>query len=141
MFDVLPVTSPKPMDCGATCLKMLLAYYGQDVELDELAKKCNTRIIGCTAADINRVGLEYGLDMKAFRETAEDLMKQDRPAIIWWKYAHFVVFCGLDEDGKVVICNPDIGRYRMSKETFSCFFTEIALCNGTPEDLPEGEAV
>lgn len=141
MFDVLPVTSPKPMDCGATCLKMLLAYYGEDVELEELAKKCNTRIIGCTAADINRVGREYGLDMKAFRETAEDLMKQDRPAIIWWKYAHFVVFCGLDEDGKVVICNPDIGRYRMSKETFSCFFTEIALCNGTPEDLPEGEAV
>lgn len=140
MFDVTPVTSPKPTDCGATCLKMLLAYYGQDVDLDELAKKCNTRVIGCTAKDINVVGREYGLDMRAYKEDAESLMKQDRPAIIWWKYAHFVVFCGLDESGKVVICNPDIGRYRMSKETFACFFTEIALCNGEPQDLPESEA-
>lgn len=33
MYDVISVTSERPTDCGATCMKMLLAYYGQDVPL------------------------------------------------------------------------------------------------------------
>ena len=136
MFDVLPVTSPNPTDCGATCMKMLLAYYGEDVPLDDLIKECNTRIIGCTAKDLLRVGRTHGLDMKAFKMDAEELVRQDRPSIIWWKYSHFVVLCGQDDEGKVVICNPDLGRYRMSVATFASFFTEICLFNGEPSDLP-----
>ena len=139
MFDVLPVTSPNPTDCGATCMKMILAYYGQDVPLDELIRECNTRIIGCTAKDLLRVGRAHGLDMKAFKMDAEELVRQDRPSIIWWKYSHFVVLCGQDDEGKVVICNPDLGRYRMSFATFASFFTEICLFNGEPHDLPESD--
>ena len=139
MFDVLPVTSPNPTDCGATCMKMLLAYYGTDVPLDDLVKECNTRIIGCTAKDLLRVGRAHGLDMKAFKMDAEELVRQDRPSIIWWKYSHFVVLCGQDEEGKVVICNPDIGRYRMSFSTFASFFTENCFFNGEPHDLPESD--
>ena len=139
MFDVLPVTSSNPTDCGATCMKMLLAYYGEDVPLDELIRECNTRIIGCTAKDLLRVGRAHGLDMKAFKMDAEELVRQDRPSIIWWKYSHFVVLCGQDDEGKVVICNPDLGRYRMSFATFASFFTEICLFNGEPHDLPESD--
>lgn len=136
MYDVIPVTSPRETDCGPTCLKMLLAYYGVDVSLDDLIAECNTSLIGCTAADILRVGRNHGLDMLAFEEDAEDVMMQDRPAIVWWMYNHFVVFCGLDDDGKVVVCNPDRGRYRVSKGVFKSFYTRVALCNGRPEDLP-----
>ena len=136
MFDVLPVTSPNPTDCGATCMKMLLAYYGEDVPLDDLIKECNTRIIGCTAKDLLRVGRDHGLDMKAFKMDPEELVRQDRPSMIWWKYSHFVVLCGQDDEGKVVICNPDLGRYRMSFATFASFYTEICLFNGEPSDLP-----
>lgn len=136
MFDVIPVTSPNPTDCGATCMKMLLAYYGEDVPLDDLIRECNTRIIGCTAKDLLRVGRAHSLDMKAFKMDPEELVRQDRPSIIWWKYSHFVVLCGRDDEGKIVICNPDIGRYRMSFATFSSFYTEICLFNGEPSDLP-----
>lgn len=139
MFDVLPVTSPNPTDCGATCMKMLLAYYGEDVPLENLIKECNTRIIGCTGKDLMRVGRAHGLDMKAFKMDPEELVRQDRPSIIWWKYSHFVVLCGQDDEGKIVICNPDIGRYRMSFSTFSSFFTENCFFNGEPHDLPESE--
>lgn len=136
MFDVVPVTSPRENDCGPTCLKMLLAYYGIDVPLEDLISECNTRLIGCTAKDILRVGRAHGLDnMAAFSETAEDVMTQDRLAIIWWMYNHFVVFCGIDDDGKVVICNPDRGRYRISKGVFKSLYTKIAICNGKPQDL------
>jgi ABC-type bacteriocin/lantibiotic exporter with double-glycine peptidase domain len=139
MFDVLPVTSPNPTDCGATCMKMLLAYYGEDVPLENLIKECNTRIIGCTGKDLMRVGRAHGLDMHAYKMDAEELVRQDRPSIIWWKYSHFVVLCGQDDEGRIVICNPDIGRYRMSFSTFASFFTENCFFNGEPHDLPESE--
>lgn len=135
VFDITPVTSERDTDCGATCLKMLLNFYGQDVPLDQLIEECNTRLIGCTATDVLRVGRAHGLDMRSFKEGAEDVFKQDRPAIIWWMYCHFCVYCGVDEDGKVVICNPDRGRYRVSKGVFRSFFSGIALCNGEPQDI------
>ena len=138
MFDVKLITSPKQVDCGPTCLKMLLAYYGQEVELDTLIEECNTRLIGCTAKDVLRVGRDHGLDMHVYKEDAEDLIRQDRPAIIWWLYSHFCVFCGLNDEGRVVICNPDLGRYSMTPNTFASFYCGIALTNGEPHDLPEG---
>ena len=140
MFDVIPVTSPRPTDCGATCMKMLLSYYGQDANLDELIRECNTSIIGCTGKDLLRVGHTHGLDMTAWKMDAEEVIRQDRPAIVWWMYGHWVVFCGMDENGKVVICNPDRGRYRVSPGTFNSFYTGVALFNGEPHDLPAGDA-
>lgn len=135
MYDVKPVTSPLALDCGATCMCMLLDYYGKEVPLDDLIVECNTRIIGCSAKDLMRVGKAYGLDMKAYKMDAEELIRQDRPAIVWWKYSHWCVFCGKDEQGNVVICNPDRGRYRMSKGIFKSFYTGVSLWNGDPHDI------
>ena len=137
MFNVMPITSLKPTDCGATCLQMLLKYYDIEVPLENLIKDCRTSITGCSAKDILVAGRKYGLDMKAFKMDVDELLRQDRPSICWWKFKHFVILCGTDEEGKVVICNPDKGRYRMSKGTFKSFFTDVCLFNGEPEDLPE----
>lgn len=135
MFDVIPITSPRPTDCGATCMKMLLEYYDiHDATLEELIEECHTGIIGCTGRDLLRVGRNHGLDMQAYQMDAEELIRQDRPAIVWWRYQHFVVFCGRSEDGQVVVCNPDLGRYRMPADTFKSFYTDVSFWNGEPED-------
>ena len=139
MFDVKPIVSPKPTDCGATCLKMLLNYYGIDVPLDDLIIECRTGIVGATMKNILAVGRNHGLNMKPYKCDADDVLNADRPCICWWKYTHFVVCCGRDEEGKVVICNPDKGRYRMSYGTFKSFFTDICAFIGEPEDLPTEE--
>ena len=140
VFDIVPVTSPRPTDCGATCLKMLLSYYGIDVDIETLIKECNTRIIGCSAKDLIRVGKAHGLDARAYKCPSTDVLTQDRPAIVWWMYHHWVIYGGVDDEGKVVIYNPDRGRYRISKGTFASFYTEVELTNGEPEDLPAGDA-
>ena len=132
MYDVIPITSPKHVDCGPTCLKMLLAYYGIEVDLDTLIQECNVSITGCTGKDLKRVGDAHGLDVKAFKMAAEELVLQDRPSIVWWLYGHWCVCCGLDDNGQVVICNPDKGRYRMSKGLFKAFYSGVALFNGEP---------
>ena len=135
MYDVIPVTTPHATACGPTCLKMLLGYYGQDVSLDDLIAECGVTVTGCNATDILRVGRAYGLDMKAYKETADDAMNMDRPAILWWRYTHFVVFCGLNEKNEPVICNPSSGRFPISKEAFTRLFSGIAMTNGETGDF------
>lgn len=145
MFDIEPITSARNFDCGPTCMQMLLRYYGIDVGLDQLIEECGVTVTGCTGADLLRVGRLHGLDMQTYSIDAEELVRQDRPAIVNWKYNHWCVFAGRDEDGRVVVCNPDLGRYRMSEETFKSFFTGladhpgqgVAITNGEPCDLPE----
>ena len=48
--------------------------------------------------------------------------------------------CGVDEKGNIVICNPDRGRYRMSKSLFGAWYSGIAIFSGEPEDV-EGEEI
>jgi len=138
MYDVKPFTTAHPKACGPACLKMLLAYHGHDVELEDLITECNVGIAGCTANTLKRVGNAHGLDITQWKMDAEDCLKQDRPAILWWHYQHFVVFCGLNDKDEPVICNPSCGRYAISRETFERAFSEIALFNGKPDEaIPE----
>lgn len=141
MFDVVPVTSEKQCDCGPTCLKMLLEFYDISADLDDLIKECNVTLRGCTAGDIIKSGKAHGLDMKAWDDKTPalvvKLINQDRPAIVWWKFNHFCVFCGKDENGDVVICNPDKGRYSLSEDSFKSLYSGVSITHGIPEDLPE----
>lgn len=140
MFDVNPITSAKHFDCGPTCLQMLLAYYGHDVPLDVLTRECNTRLIGCSGSDLLRVGRAHGLDgMVAYQMDAATVLRNDRPSIILWRYNHWCVCCGTDDAGNAVICNPDLGRYRMPVGMFESLFSGVALCNGRPADILPGD--
>ena len=135
MYDVELVTSKTEVDCGPACLKMLLGYYGTEVSLDQLIEECGCGIGGCSGKDLMRVGRTHGLDMTAFRMDAEELIRQDRPGIVWWMYQHWVVFCGTDDHGDVVIANPSRGRFAIDPESFGKMFTGVSLWNGEAENI------
>lgn len=134
MFGVKQITSIRKNDCGATCLQMLLEYYGIHENLETLIEKCNTNIIGINGKDLVDCAKEYGLDMKAYDMPSEELFECDRPAIVWWLNNHLCIFDGLDEDGKVVVVDPDRGRFRITKETFDVFYANVSFFNGNPLD-------
>lgn len=139
MFDVTPITSAKHLDCGATCLAMLLTFSGQEANLEELTEECNTRMIGCSGADLLRVGRAHGMDMTAWQMDAAEVVRQDRPAICHWRHTHWIVCCGRNSRGEVVICNPDLGRFALDEGSFAVLYSGVALFNGEPETLPEPE--
>lgn len=143
MYDVKPVTSKGQLDCGPACLKMLLDYYGIDVPLDQLTEECSPKLVGTTAADLMRVGREHGLSMQCYSMDADELVRQDRPAIVFWRYQHWCVFAGTDEGGRVWLCNPSRGRYRVEYDTFAKLLSGIkshpdqgvCIWHGDPADL------
>lgn len=139
MFDVTPIPSMNRYDCGPTCLAMLLNYYGLPYDQKELIEECGCDITGCNGKDMLRVGRAHGMDMKSYKTDVDGVVKADRPTIIWWQYDHFVVCCGEDENGQVVICNPNTGRFRISRGSFASFYTGIAFSNGELGNLPEDE--
>lgn len=145
MYDVKPVTSQKPTDCGPTCLQMLLAYYGTEADLGQLIEECHTGLIGCTGRDLVEAARLHDMDLRAFQCTGADIENDvifaDRPSICWWRYNHFIICCGANEDGSVVVCDPDRGRYRMSKALFKSWFSGIAFFNGVPADIESKEAM
>ena len=137
VYEMTPRTSPKPNDCGATCMQMLLSYYGEEVDLETLIAECSTGITGSSGKDLMDCGRKHGLEMKCYKMDAEELIRQDRPGIVWWMYRHWVVFGGVNDRGRVVIYNPDLGRYTVSKGVFESFYTGVSIWNGEPQDLPE----
>lgn len=149
-FDVKPCTSKNSTDCGAACMVSFLGYYGIDVTLEQMIKDCNVKVSGSTGKDLLVAGRKYGLDMTAWKEIGSDedapegartidvkILEQDRPSIVWWKYNHWVVCCGVNDEGKVVLCNPTRGRYSVSKSLFGAFYSGVSICNGVPQELPE----
>ena len=84
MYDVIPYSTDKHTACGPTCLQMLLNYYGIQVDQKTLIEECDVRVDGCGAADLMRVARKHGMtDIIAFQMDAAELIRQDRPAIIW----------------------------------------------------------
>lgn len=137
MFDVPFTSQPRVTACGPACLKMLLGYYGHDVELDTLIAECHVSVDGCTAGDLLRVGRAHGLDsLAAFRTSAEAVLRQDRPAILHWRGTHFLVYGGLNDKDEPVLYNPGKGVYPIDRGTFAVLFGGIMLSNGKPADLP-----
>lgn len=133
MYDVKPTTITKGNTCGAACMVSFLDYYDVKVTLEEMIKECNVTIAGSTGKTLMQVARNHGLtEMKAFKMDAEEVAVQDRPSICWWKYNHWVICCGIDEDGKVVVCNPSRGRYGMSMALFKAFYSGVALFSGEP---------
>lgn len=147
MFDVRLITQSKSTACGPACLAMLLDYYGIEADVEALIAECNVGVSGASAGDLLRVGRAHGMpDFAAWSETPEDVLRQDRPGIIWWRFVHWIVFCGLNEAGDPVICNPARGRFALDRESFTSMcagMTEgtcVCLANGEPQDLPEVSA-
>ena len=137
MYDVTPCISQQASDCGAASMVAFLGYYGETVTLEDMRRECNVKISGCTGLDLKRVGNAHGLDMRAWHANDVDsVINTDRPSICHWKHNHWVICCGMNDAGKVVICNPSRGRYGVSKSLFSAFFTGTFLTNGEPEDIP-----
>ena len=136
MFETEFVSQRRETCCGPASLKMLLGYYGVDVAFDALIEECHVSVDGCTAGDLLRVGKAHGLDMHAYSTSAEDVLRQDRPAILHWRGNHFLVYGGLNEQDEPVLYNPGRGVYAIDRGTFATLFSGIVLSSGRPADLP-----
>jgi ABC-type bacteriocin/lantibiotic exporter with double-glycine peptidase domain len=113
-------------ECGAASLGIVLAHYGRWVPLEELREACAVSRDGSTAKDIKIAAQNYGLQVKAWRAQPAGLKERTMPAIIYWRFSHFLVVEGWGKDGWY-LNDPALGHRTCSEEEFAESFTGLVL--------------
>ena len=128
------------LECGATSLAMIMAYYNKWVPLERVRADCGVSRDGSNAKNILRAARSYGFTAKGYRYEPEALRENGKfPCIIHWNFNHFVVLAGF-KGKRAVINDPAKGTYSVPMETFDKSFTGICLMFEPNEDFePSGK--
>jgi ATP-binding cassette subfamily B protein len=115
------------VECGAASLKIVLGCFGRVVPLAELRERCGISRDGVTAIQLKRAAQTYGLDVRAYRCSAERLRNNPVvPAVLFWNFNHFLVLEGFDRD-KAYLSDPASGRRSVEWDEFQTSFTGVVL--------------
>lgn len=121
------------MDCGPTCLRMIVRYYGRSLSLNFLRNKTKYGREGVSMLGLAEAAESIGLKTIRARLTYEQLIRDaPLPAIIHWDQAHFVVLYNIKkqflvslfysrrriEQKTLMIADPGAGLIKLSKEEF-----------------------
>ena len=96
-------------ECGAASLGMVLAHFGRHVALAELRQRCSVSRDGSKANNMLAAARGYGLTAKGFRRPFPHLGDAPLPAILFWRFSHWVVLEGFRPNA-VLINDPAAGR-------------------------------
>lgn len=134
------------VECGAVSLKIILSYFGKTVPLSQLRSDCGISRDGASAAQLKRVAVSYGMDVRARRMSHRKLPSEARfPCIIYWNNNHFLVLEGFDRDGShAYLSDPAKGRIRLTREIFDKSYSSVVLelePNAAFEPNPEKERI
>jgi ABC-type bacteriocin/lantibiotic exporter with double-glycine peptidase domain len=114
------------VECGAACLAMILSFYGRKTSIAECRERCGVGRDGLTARTIAEAARSYGLRVQAFSLEPNDLPDVRLPAIVHWRFNHFVVLERWSPKGAEIV-DPSGGRRRLSVAEFDAGFTGVAL--------------
>lgn len=113
-------------DCGAACLRMVLAHRGIAVDAQELRHETATGRDGVSALALLRVARRHGLDGRGVRTNLAGLTRLTPGAILFWRFDHFVVLDRASRSG-VSIIDPAVGRRVLSYDEADRDFTGVAI--------------
>lgn len=125
------------MDCGATCLRMVMAHYGMSLRADEVRRACYTSRNGVSLLGLSDAGESFGLHTIGVKLSWEQLRDEvPLPCIVHWNQNHFVVVYKITRRGgkwHVFVSDPGAGLLKYSQDQFLASWIEtkgISTPNG-----------
>jgi len=127
IFKTSNIIQMEATECGAVSLKLLLAYFGKYVSIDELRYACGITRDGASAQKLIDAAKQYGLNLTFTNWDQDTLIKNySGPTILWWDFNHFLVFEGF-HNSKYYLSDPAVGRRIVDPHTFYSKYTDYCL--------------
>ena len=114
------------VECGPTCLAMILSYHGRSTKVAECRARCAVGRDGVTAKTLAEVGRDYGLEVRAYTVEPQQMQLLTLPAIAHWNFNHFVVVERWSPQA-VTIVDPAYGRRELTPAEFDAGLTGVVL--------------
>jgi len=111
------------MDCGPACLRMIAAYHGKLLTLQQLREKCYIDREGVSLKGIAEAAEGMGFQTMAVKVnygksvSSPCLLSAPLPAIAHWNQNHFVVVYKVNKHF-VHIADPASGRHKLRRKDF-----------------------
>ena len=110
------------MDCGPTCLAMIVEYFGRDVNRDHLRECCALGKDGVSLLGISKAAEAIGLKTIGGRTSFDSLTQEfPLPCIVHWNQNHFVVVYKIKKRKglySIYVADPSKGLMTYTKEEF-----------------------
>lgn len=118
------------ISCGAYCIKMLLKYYKQDVEIADIKERCRLTRTGITIYGIVKCLESFNIEAKAYECDFDALLSEARfPAIILTKnedLMHYMVIYKIVKD-RVIIGDPEKGFRVMYIDELEIIYQNVLI--------------
>lgn len=106
------------MDCGPTCLQMIIKYFGRTYSLPFLRDRCFLTREGVSLLGISKAAESLGLRTLAARIPFDKLTDEvPLPCIAHWQQRHFIVVYDAKPD-KIWVADPAHGRITYTRKEF-----------------------
>jgi ABC-type bacteriocin/lantibiotic exporter with double-glycine peptidase domain len=102
--------------CGPCALKMIFNHYNIPSSLKEIEQSIKLTEKGSSMLALKEMAELKGLKAEGWRFTLEDFLRSSFPSILYVNKDHYIVADSVSADGNIYLCDPAIGRLRISKE-------------------------
>lgn len=105
------------MDCGPTCLRMVLRHYDRNYSISFLRQRCYIEKQGVSLLNMSDALESLGMRTLAVRLPLERLIEVPTPCIAHWRQNHFVVIYKVTKT-KVYVADPGFGLITYTWDEF-----------------------
>ena len=113
-------------ECGLACLSICSSLLGADLDMQELRRRYQSSQRGADLNALIQIGSNLDLQLRPLKCDLDELAQLKLPAILHWRFNHFVVLERLAR-GKAHIIDPAKGSVALTLREVSPNFTGIAL--------------
>ncbi|TBL70448.1 peptidase domain-containing ABC transporter [Paenibacillus thalictri] len=114
------------MDCGPTCLAMVMAFHGSRIHLNRIREQTEMSRSGSTLYGLTETAESLGLAAQGFTTQLDALSAMSLPAIAHWRGEHFIVVYEVTKT-HVIVGDPAYGLEKMSRADFQAGWSGAIL--------------
>lgn len=108
------------MDCGPTCLSMVVSYYGKHYKIETLRELSGQSKTGTSLLSLSEAGESMGFRTRGAHLTYKELSEEAvLPCILHWDHDHYAVAIDFPKNqNKIKIADPAKGVLTLTKKEF-----------------------